>query len=157
MGKKNNILLTRIDNRLLHGQVIGEWAGTVGANLLVVADDKTANSELDKTIMKTAADSLGYGSRFFTVQHTIDIIDKASPDQKILLITRTPGDLKKIIEGGIEIDEVNIGNLHFSEGKKAIGKKVYVDDKDLADLDYIKSKVKKVYIQDLPSMAKEKF
>ena len=154
---KNNILLTRIDNRLIHGQVVCNWAGTVGANLIVVVDDDTANSDTEKSIMQLASSSLGFDSRFFTVQHTIDVIDKASDSQKILLVCKTPQVLRKLIEGGVEIKNVNIGNLHFSEGKKKISDKVYVDDKDLEDLNFIKSKVDEIYIQDTPDFKKEEF
>lgn len=154
---KNNILLTRIDNRLIHGQVVCNWAGTVGANLIVVVDDETANSETEKNIMKLAASSLGFDSRFFTVQHTIDVIAKASPEQKIFLVCKTPETLRKLIEGGVEIKKVNIGNMHFSEGKKKISDKVYVNDKEMDDLNFIKSKVDEIYIQDTPDFKKEEF
>lgn len=154
---KNNILLTRIDNRLIHGQVVCNWAGTVGANLIVVVDDETANSEAEKNIMKLAASSLGFDSRFFTVQHTIDVIEKANAEQKIFLVCKTPETLKKLIEGGVEIKKVNIGNMHFSEGKKKISDKVYVNDKDMDDLNFIKSKVDEIYIQDTPDFKKEEF
>lgn len=154
---KNNILLTRIDNRLIHGQVVCNWAGTVGANLIVVVDDETANSETEKNIMKLAASSLGFDSRFFTVQHTIDVIAKASADQKIFLVCKTPETLRKLIEGGVEIKKVNIGNMHFSEGKKKISDKVYVNDKEMDDLNFIKSKVDEIYIQDTPDFKKEEF
>ena len=154
---KNNILLTRIDNRLIHGQVVCNWAGTVGANLIVVVDDETANSETEKNIMKLAASSLGFDSRFFTVQHTIDVIEKANADQKIFLVCKTPETLRKLIEGGVEIKKVNIGNMHFSEGKKKISDKVYVNDKEMDDLNFIKSKVDEIYIQDTPDFKKEDF
>ncbi len=154
---KNNILLTRIDNRLIHGQVVCNWAGTVGANLIVVVDDETANSETEKNIMKLAASSLGFDSRFFTVQHTIDVIEKANAEQKIFLVCKTPETLRKLIEGGVEIKKVNIGNMHFSEGKKKISDKVYVNDKDMDDLNFIKSKVDEIYIQDTPDFKKEEF
>ncbi len=154
---KNNILLTRIDNRLIHGQVVCNWAGTVGANLIVVVDDETANSETEKNIMKLAASSLGFDSRFFTVQHTIDVIEKANAEQKIFLVCKTPETLRKLIEGGVEIKKVNIGNMHFSEGKKKISDKVYVNDKDMEDLNFIKSKVDEIYIQDTPDFKKEEF
>ena len=154
---KNNILLTRIDNRLIHGQVVCNWAGTVGANLIVVVDDETANSDTEKSIMQLAASSLGFDSRFFTVQHTIDVIDKASDSQKILLVCKTPEVLRKLIEGGVEINKVNIGNMHFSEGKEKISDKVYADKKDLDDLNFIKSRVDEIYIQDTPDFKKEDF
>lgn len=155
--KSNSILLTRIDNRLIHGQIVGEWASTVGANLLVVADDKVAADETEKSLMTIAANSLGYSVRFFTIDKTIEVIGNASSDQKILLMCRTPETVRKLIDGNVRIEEVNIGNMHPEDGKKSIAKNVYVDDKDLEDLNYIKSKVPNIYIQDVPKTKKEKF
>lgn len=54
-----NILLTRIDNRLVHGQVGVTWTKTIGANLLVVADDETAQDELTQRLMTVTAKSSG--------------------------------------------------------------------------------------------------
>ena len=46
-----NILLTRIDNRLVHGQVGVTWTSTIGANLLVVVDDVVANDDIQQKLM----------------------------------------------------------------------------------------------------------
>ena len=43
-----------------------------------------------------------------------------------------------------------MGNMHFSEGKRAMTKKVYVDDEDMDDLKYLVSKGINVYAQDVP-------
>ena len=155
--KDNNILLARIDNRLIHGQIVCLWAGAVGANLIVVADDETAESEIEQSVMRMAASSLGFDTRFFTIQKTIDIIDKASSDQKILLICQNPHDLRRIIEGGVEIKEVDIGNLYYDKGDKKLSDKVAVSEEELKDLNYIKKHVDKIYIQDTPDSPKEEF
>ena len=123
-----NILLTRIDNRLVHGQVGVTWTSTIGA---------------------------GFGIRFFTIEKTINVIGKAAPHQKIFLICRTPQTVRKLVEGGIDLKDVNVGNMHFSEGKKQISSKVYVDDQDLADLRFIKQRGVNVFIQDVPGDQKE--
>ena len=154
---KNNILLTRIDNRLIHGQIVCLWAGAVGANLIVVAHDETAENQVEQSVMRMAASSLGYDTRFFTVQKTIDIIDKASSDQKILLICQNPHDLRRIIEGGVEIKEVDIGNLYYDKGDKKLSDKVAVSEEELKDLNYIKTHVDKIYIQDTPDSLKQEF
>ena len=52
-----NILLTRIDNRLVHGQVGVTWTSTIGANLLVVVDDVVANDDIQQKLMGITADS----------------------------------------------------------------------------------------------------
>ena len=152
-----NIVLTRIDNRLIHGQIIGQWATTIGANLILVADDLVVNQDVERNLMQMAAEAMGFQVRFFTVEKTIDIIHKASPSQKIFIICRTPREVVELIRGSVPIKKVNIGNMHVSLGKKSIGTKVYVDDNDMEDLNFIKSKVEDIFIQDTPSNSKEKF
>lgn len=73
----------------------------------------------------------GVQSRYFTLQKTIDIIHKAASHQKIFLVCRTPQTVLTLVEGGVPIKEVNVGNLHFAEGKKQISKTVSVDDNDI--------------------------
>lgn len=149
-----NIVLTRIDNRLIHGQIVGQWAGTVGANLILVADDETANNELEKNLMQMAAQAMGFDTRFFTVDKTIEIIHKAAPHQKIFIICRTPKEVLKLINGGVPIKAVNIGNMHFDPNKTNIGVKVYVSKEEMHDLEQIKSKVDEIFVQDTPGAEK---
>ncbi|MEF3089000.1 PTS N-acetylgalactosamine transporter subunit IIB [Enterobacter sp. 10-1] len=150
-----NILLTRIDNRLVHGQVGVTWTSTIGANLLIVVDDEVANDDIQQKLMGITADTYGFGIRFFSIEKTVAIISKAAPHQKIFLICRTPAIVRKLIEGGLSLKDVNVGNMHFSEGKKQISSKVYVDDRDLDDLRFIKRSGVNLFIQDVPGDAKE--
>lgn len=150
-----NILLLRIDNRLIHGQVGVTWTTSLGVNLIVVADDLSAKDTLQQQLMAITAESSGAGVRFFTIEKTINIIHKAAPSQKIFIVCRTPKEARELVEGGVPIKDVNVGNMHFNKGKKQISKKVYVDDKDLEDLMFIKSKGINVFIQDVPEDIKE--
>lgn len=150
-----NILLTRIDNRLVHGQVGVTWTSTLGANLLIVVDDDVAKDEIQQKLMGITADTYGCGIRFFSIEKTAAIISKAAPHQKIFLICRTPEIVRKLIEAGVPLKDVNVGNMHFSEGKRQISSKVYVDDRDLNDLHFIKHSGVNLFIQDVPGDAKE--
>ncbi|EBY0371287.1 PTS galactosamine transporter subunit IIB [Salmonella enterica] len=150
-----NILLTRIDNRLVHGQVGVTWTSTIGANLLVVVDDDVAQDEIQQKLMGITAETYGFGIRFFSIEKTINVIGKAAPHQKIFLICRTPQTVRKLIDGGITLHDVNVGNMHFSEGKKQISSKVYVNDEDLRDLQFIKKHGVNIFIQDVPGDQKE--
>ena len=138
-----NILLTRIDNRLVHGQVGVTWTSTIGANLLVVVDDVVANDDIQQKLMGITAETYGFGIRFFTIEKTINVIGKAAQT------------VRKLVEGGIDLKDVNVGNMHFSEGKKQISSKVYVDDQDLTDLRFIKQRGVNVFIPDVPGDQKE--
>ena len=125
-----NLLLTRIDNRLIHGQVGVTWVNHLGANLVVVANDKVAEDDVQQNLMDMVLPDV-IQTRFFTLQKTIDIIHKASPRQKIFLVVRDVQDALKLKEGGVPIDHINVGNMHYEEGKKQISSTVSVDDKDI--------------------------
>lgn len=150
-----NILMTRIDNRLVHGQVGVTWTSSLGANLIVVVDDEAATQEVQQQLMTMTANNSGVGIRFFTVEHTINVIHKASDQQKIFIVARTPETVRQLVSGGVPIQEVNVGNMHFSEGKRSITKKVYVDDVDVSHLKYLEQQGVTVFIQDSPGDLKK--
>lgn len=126
-----NILLTRIDNRLIHGQVATQWNSTLGANLILVANDDVAGNKMRQNLMNMAAPT-GVATRFFSLQKTIDVIHKASPKQHIFLVAENPSDVLTLVKGGVPIRKVNIGNMHMSEGKRQVATSVAVDDADVA-------------------------
>ena len=150
MGEPN-IVLSRIDNRLVHGQVGVTWLGHSKANLILIADDEVANDKLQQDIMRMTADHYNVQIRFFTIDHTAEIIGKAAPSQKIFIVTKTPQQMLDLVNKGVPIKEVNVGNMHFSEGKKQISSRVYADDSDLSALRELKQKVSKLYFQDVPT------
>lgn len=124
-----NILLTRIDNRLIHGQVGMTWTNHLGANLVVVANDKVAYDEVQQNLMDMAVSEV-VETRYFTLQETIDKIHFAADDQMIFLVLRTPQEVLKLVEGNVPIKKVNIGNMHFNEGKQQITSTVSIDEAD---------------------------
>lgn len=125
-----NIVLTRIDNRLLHGQVVVTWSNHCNANLIVVPNDAIAADEMKKNIMSLAVPA-GVGVRFYSVDQAIQTLPKASPRQLIMLVCETPQDVLRLVEGGIPIKEVNVGNMHFAEGKKQICFTIAVSEEDV--------------------------
>lgn len=77
-----NILMTRIDNRLVHGQVGVTWTNTLGANLVLVANDAAAADPVQQNLMDMVV-AEGVQTRYFTLEKTIDVIHKAADRQKI--------------------------------------------------------------------------
>lgn len=145
-----NILLTRIDNRLVHGQVGMTWTNTLGANLVIVANDEVAEDEVQQNLMDMVLPESAQ-SRFFPIEKVIRIINKAAPHQKILLVVRTPQDALRLVEGGVPIKKINIGNLHFEEGKKQISSTVSVDEKDIETFKKLNSLGVDLEVKGVPS------
>lgn len=149
-----NIVLCRIDNRLVHGQVATQWCGVVGANLILVANDDVAGNEFRQGLMDMAAPSYCQ-TRYWSIQKTIDTIHKASDAQKIALICEDPQTVLKLVEGGVPIKAVNVGNMHMAEGKRQVATSVAVDDKDVDAFKKIRDLGVEIYIQRVPDIAKE--
>ncbi|OED43962.1 PTS N-acetylgalactosamine transporter subunit IIB [Endozoicomonas sp. (ex Bugula neritina AB1)] len=125
-----NIVLVRIDNRLIHGQVAVTWSHHAGGNLILVANDDVSQDSVRQNLMDMAAPT-EMATRYFSIQKTIDVIHKASPAQKIVLIVETPQDVLKLVKGGVPFKQVNVGNMHFHEGKQQVHKTVSVDQSDV--------------------------
>ena len=125
-----NIVLTRIDNRLIHGQVATQWCGSIGANLIPVANDVVASDKLRQGLMDMAAPNYA-STRYWTIEKTINTIHKASERQLIFIVCETPADVLRLVEGGVPIKKVNIGNMHMAQGKRQVAGSVAVDDKDV--------------------------
>lgn len=149
-----NIVLTRIDNRLVHGQVATQWCGSIGANLILVANDEVAGNTLRQGLMDMAAPN--YASmRYWTIDKTISTIHKASDKQLIFIVCETPADVLRLVEGGVPIKKVNIGNMHMAEGKRQVAGSVAVDDKDVEAFAKLRELGVELEIRRVPSEAAE--
>lgn len=149
-----NIVLTRIDNRLLHGQVATQWTKAIGANLILVANDEVSQNKMRQGLMDMAAPT-GVATRYWTIQKTIDTIHKAADRQLIFLICENPTDVLKLVEGGVPINKVNIGNMHMAEGKRQVAGTVAVDDKDVEAFKALRDKGVELEIRKVPTESKE--
>lgn len=152
--QQENILLARIDNRLVHGQVGMTWVNTLGANLVVVANDDVSQDSVQQNLMEMVIPETA-GIRFFSIEKTIKIIDKSIPSQRILLVIRTPQDALRLIEGGVKVDTINVGNLHFAEGKKQLSETVSVDQDDINTFNKLHELGVKLEVQGIPNEGKK--
>ena len=149
-----NIVLTRIDNRLIHGQVATQWSSSIGANLLLVANDDVASNTFRQGLMDMAAPSYA-ATRYWSIEKTIATIQKASDTQKIFLICETPQDVLKLVEGGVPVKKLNIGNMHMSEGKIQVAGSVAVDASDVEAFKKLRELGVELEIRKVPSVGSE--
>lgn len=123
-----NIVAFRIDERLIHGQ--GQlWIKALGVNTVIVADDGASEDPMQQMLMKAVVPKT-IAMRFFSIQHTCDVIRKASPKQTIFIICKTPEDAKKLVEGGVPVKEINIGNIHHAPEKEEVSKYIALGEED---------------------------
>lgn len=145
-----NIVLSRIDERLIHGQVGVQWVGFAGANLVLVANDEVAEDLVQQNLMEMVL-AEGIAVRFWTLQKVIDNIHRAADRQKILLVCKTPADFLTLVKGGVPVNRINVGNMHYANGKQQIAKTVSVDAGDIAAFNDLKAAGVECFVQGVPT------
>ena len=150
-----NIVLSRIDERLIHGQVGVQWVGFAGANLVLVANDEVAEDLVQQkhnsgTVLEMVL-AEGIAVRFWTLQKVIDNIHRAADRQKILLVCKTPADFLTLVKGGVPVNRINVGNMHYANGKQQIAKTVSVDAGDIAAFNDLKAAGVECFVQGVPT------
>ncbi len=133
-----NIVAFRIDERLIHGQ--GQlWIKALGVNTVIVANDSASEDTMQQTLMKAVVPKT-IAMRFFSIQHTCDVIMKASPRLTIFIVCKTTEDALKLVAGGVPVKEINVGNIHHAPGKEDISKYIALGEEDKAALREMRDK-----------------
>jgi mannose/fructose/N-acetylgalactosamine-specific phosphotransferase system component IIB len=127
------IVLVRVDDRLIHGQVAVGWTRIVGATHIVVANDEVANDTTQTMLLKMAAPT-GVKASILTVDECAEKLSKKEfKNDKVLVLVRDPKTLLRLIDGGVEIKEVNIGNVRADVERKRIIKEVAATPDEIED------------------------
>ena len=118
---------TRIDYRLIHGQVATMWTNSLKATRIMVIDDEASTDEMKKMALKLATPG-GVSLSVLSVEKAAANIKAGKYDrQQVMVILGSVATLKKVLDSGVGIKEVNIGNIQKEEGKIAINPTVYIN------------------------------
>lgn len=135
------VVLARVDNRLIHGQVLEGWIPRINASVIVVADDSVANDSLRQAIMEIAVPSR-IKCRFLHIQDLRNFMDKGSSDsERVIILFSEIQYARDAIEGGVALACLNIGNVHYEHGKRRITPSVSLDEQEICWLDEIDRRI----------------
>ena len=128
-----SIILLRIDDRLIHGQVTMGWGHVLHPDRIVVVNDRIVESTWEKELC-LAAVPLGMKASILSMAEGIRQLTHQENGERLLVLVDSPRDAIRLIEGGVHVREVNIGGMHFCEGKRQILPFVCVDAIDIENL-----------------------
>ena len=141
------VVILRVDDRLLHGQVAFSWLNLLGPDAIVIANDEVMTNEIQKTAIKMA-------KPIRSLKGGIDLInDERVRDLKLFVVVKTTEDALALINSIHEhISLVNIGGLsNRTKGNNKIVKGVYLSDQDIINVKEIMKKVDKVDVRIVPT------
>ncbi len=145
------IVMSRIDDRLIHGQVVEGWVNYLKATCIFVADDGVASNAFQRSIMEL---SVPQGLRV-VIGRVEDICGqlRAAPlnADRIILLFSNPADVLRAIKSGLDCQVINIGGMHYVPGKRKLMDVLAVNDEDLAALKEIAANGIKVNVQTVPT------
>ena len=147
----------RLDERLIHGQVATFWTRTLQADRIIIADDEVLKDEIGVSALKAAVPS-GVHLSILTVDNAAARLNAGIySGQRVFLIVNKTKTIQRLIEKGLKVKEVNIGNMGEKEGRERVKKSVYCTPEELADIEAVEKAGVTVFAQMVPNDEKKTF
>lgn len=146
-----SIVLTRIDNRLIHGQILEAWVPHTRADCIVVANDQVAGMPLQCRLMEAAVPK--------HIQVLIGSLEDVSTSLRserfvglrVLLLFETSQDALQARRLGIRFDNLNLGNMHAGDGKVRFSCTLALDPDDIRNLAQLEASGVSIACQCIPA------
>lgn len=152
-----SIIHTRIDDRLIHGQVATMWTNQLGATRIMVVDDLASVNDVMKMSLKMATPS-GVALSVLSIEKAITRIQaNAYEGQRVFLIVKSPETLIRLVEAGVCVKKVNVGNLTFTEGKTKVSNTVAITSEEVTAFQRLHHLGVEITMQLTPNNASEDF
>ena len=141
------IVLARIDDRLIHGQVMTSWLNYTSANKIIVVDDLVVQDAFMTTIMKTCLPA-NIAFEIFGVEDGSEKLKNGLTDKdRVILLVKYPKTILEMMEKGVQFEKLNIGGMGAGGARKKFYKNISASDEEKEILKSIIGKGCKVEIQ----------
>jgi mannose/fructose/N-acetylgalactosamine-specific phosphotransferase system component IIB len=118
----------RVDNRLIHGQIMIAWSRKIKLDHIIVTNDKVAADPMQQTLLKAVAPQ-GRKVSVLSVKDCADYCrSPAAEKESIFVIAKTPEDVLGLMEAGMDIKEFNLGNAAYEPNTRKVSKTVYLTE-----------------------------
>jgi len=146
-------LLVRVDDRLIHGQIVETWVPYLNINQIIVADDEVFHDPFKRKIMgmsappmakvliKTVADAVNYLKN--------DFLHPTASLRTIMLLSsiEAAGQAAKL---GLPFNRLNLGNVHYQPGKTQISASISLNRQEVSLLEDINQRGISIFVQPVP-------
>ena len=145
-----NVVLARVDDCLIHGEVVTAWIPTYKATRILIIDDDVAKDEFNVRVVKALAPA---GTKVF-----VYTVEKASEKlmvpgvegERLLLLAKTPTTFNRLIQNGVPLKEVNLGGAGIRGERKPFINNVALDPEEVTSCEEMQKAGCRVYYQLVP-------
>lgn len=124
-------LILRIDDRLVHGQVITGWVKSLNLNNIIVANNKLVRDKYKIEAIKIAI-PVEINIEFLTIVQAVKSFKENKWDKyQTIILVESPKDAYELITRGFKIDTINVGGLHYKDNRIQITENLALNDEDI--------------------------
>jgi len=127
-----DIQLIRIDDRLIHGQVVIGWAGHLKTKQIILCEDSVAKNEWEKELYLSIVPE-HIKAKIMTTDELADFLkDPHLNLEKTIILVNSPRVIENLIQLGTPINKVNVGGIHFKDGRRKLLNYLYLNEDEIA-------------------------
>lgn len=130
MTKSTNVLRLRVDDRLLHGQVVVTWVRDLAIKNIWIVSDRVACEPIEIALLQSAV-PFDVHLDIFTTHEAIQQVHKQKLVQPIMVMVEKLQTILELHELGFPLPEINVGGLRYQPGKIGLNRAVYVGQEDV--------------------------
>ena len=145
-----NVVLARVDDRLIHGEVVTAWIPTFKVTRILIVDDETAQDEFNVRVVKALAPA---GTKVFV--YTVDkaaekLMVQGVEGERLLLLAKTPTTYSRLVQKGVPLKEVNLGGAGIRGERQPFINNVALNPEEVLACEEMQKAGVRVYYQLVP-------
>lgn len=118
-----SVKLCRIDDRLIHGQVVTTWVNVCQIEQVIILNEAVANDSIQSNVLKMSSPP-NIKLHIFSVEKFLKIIEKNPISRNTMLIFSSPFDVEKLVDAGYPIPKLNVGGIRGNAEREQLTKAV---------------------------------
>ncbi|UCF70917.1 MAG: PTS sugar transporter subunit IIB [candidate division WOR-3 bacterium] len=143
------MLILRVDDRLIHGQVIAGWARPLGIDCVILASDRLSRDEWSCNAYRLAVPE-GIEFSCYTIQECVNYLNSTNRKRKMVIV-ESVSEASQLVRNGLTVPEVNVGGLGYHEGTREIAPYIYLSAADIESVVYLHNLGIKITGKQLPN------
>ena len=122
--------LVRIDDRLIHGQVMAVWSKSLGTREIVIAADDVAQDPFMQKVMKGAAPP-GVAVKVFTVAEAAGYLSQAPDLSRTIVLLKSPHTARQLYDLGFRYQHLNVGGIGAGPGRRKVYRSISASPEEM--------------------------
>lgn len=145
-----NVVLARVDDRLIHGEVVTAWTPTMRGNRIMIIDDEVVQDEFNVRVVKALAPA-GTKVIVYSVEKAAEKLMVPGVDgERIILLAKTPTTYNRLVKAGVPLKEVNLGGAGIRGERQPFINNVALSPEEVLACEELQKAGVRVYYQLVP-------